>query len=207
MEDFGLLLGHLVGDYLFQDDWQAANKVNPWPGKEPHPGRVWVGTTIEPRDYPGPWSVNANPADRVGFASAMERRNQKISEWDAKEKLLVEEARARCSLDNAERAEQRAWCDARLNWWVGNAACLYHCLWYTFAVALFSWSWMPWWGLAFCFLTHFVIDRFKLARWWMMHISRQEKFATGPLAPWSIIIVDNTWHLLTLYLIACIHWG
>jgi hypothetical protein len=26
---FGLLIGHLVGDYIFQNDWMAANKVNP----------------------------------------------------------------------------------------------------------------------------------------------------------------------------------
>jgi hypothetical protein len=30
----------------------------------------------------------------------------------------------------------------------------------------------------------------------------QSDFAKPPLAPWSIIVVDNVWHLLTLYLLA-----
>lgn len=35
MEGFALLIGHLAGDYLFQDDWQAGNKTNPHPGPAP----------------------------------------------------------------------------------------------------------------------------------------------------------------------------
>ena len=31
MEGFGLLVGHLVGDYVAQNDWMAKNKVNPAP--------------------------------------------------------------------------------------------------------------------------------------------------------------------------------
>ena len=33
-----------------------------------------------------------------------------------------------------------------------------------------------------------------------MRWTRHEAFATGPLAPWSVIITDNTLHLLQLWL-------
>ena len=36
----------------------------------------------------------------------------------------------------------------------------------------------------------------------MVKLANQEAFATGPLAPWSVIVVDQCFHLLTLYLIA-----
>ena len=45
------------------------------------------------------------------------------------------------------------------------------------------------------------IDRFRLAKVWMMRVSGQTVFATGPLAPWSIIIVDNVFHIVTLAVI------
>lgn len=46
--------------------------------------------------------------------------------------------------------------------------------------------------------THFFIDRFGLARYWM-RMMEQEQFRTGPCAPWSTIVVDNTLHLLTIW--------
>ncbi len=114
MTGFGLLLGHLVGDYILQNDWQAANKT------------------------------------------------------------------------------QRHW------------PCLIHCLLYTVSVWAFSFLWLPWWGLAICFLSHYPIDRYRLAAWWMKNISGQTHFASKehPMFPWSVVMVDNIFHLLTLYLIA-----
>ena len=32
MDGFGLLVGHLIGDYIVQNDWMAANKTNCNPG-------------------------------------------------------------------------------------------------------------------------------------------------------------------------------
>ena|ERR1700687_3631720 len=118
MDGFALLLGHLVGDYILQNDWMAKNKTGPG-----------------------------------------------------------------C---------------------LGHTACTYHCLFYTVAVALLTTTWMPWWGLLACFAVHWPIDRFRLAGWWMRNVSGQRDFATGPLSPWSIIVVDNTFHLLTLWVIAVI---
>jgi hypothetical protein len=81
-------------------------------------------------------------------------------------------------------------------------ACLVHCTLYTLAVWLFAMAWMPLWGLAACWLAHFAIDRYGLAGWWMRNVSNQGGFATGMFAPWSVVVVDNIFHLLTLYLIA-----
>jgi hypothetical protein len=132
MEGFYLLVGHMLGDYIVQNDWQAKWKTNPPPDGE------------------------CGPRERA----------------------------------------------ARQN--TADLACTVHCLLYTLAVWLFSFSWMPWWGLAVCFVAHFVIDRFRLAGRWMRNVSGQAAFATGPLAPWSIIVVDNTFHLITLAVIAAL---
>lgn len=110
MEAFALIMGHLIGDYIYQSDYQAANKTT------------------------------------------------------------------------------------------NSVACLVHCLCYTLAVWSHSFWWMPWWGLVICFVSHFIMDRWRLARV-LMKYNYQEAFATGPLAPWSIILVDNIIHLETLLLI------
>lgn len=115
MDGIGLLIGHLAGDYLLQNDWQAQNKT-------------------------------------------------------------------RCSV-----------------------ACTVHCLLYTLAVWACSFWWMPAWGLLVCFAAHWPLDRWRLAGRWMRSVSGQSQFASGPLSPWSVIIVDNTFHLLTLFAIGVVH--
>lgn len=128
MIGFELLLAHLVGDYIVQNDWMAKNKVN----------QFWSG-----------WSAGLQ----------------------------------------------------------GDWACTVHCLLYTLSVWAFSWHWIPWWGLLLCFTVHWPIDRFRLARKWMENVSGQRDFANGVFSPWSIIVVDNIFHLLTLYAIYLIHRG
>ncbi len=150
MDGFGLLVGHLLGDYILQEDWQAKNKVNPCPGKRPR-ATTWL-------------------------------------EWRGEEGDLIE--------------RERTWLSACRAWRIGHLACTVHCLLYTLVVWACSFWWMPLWGLFVCFAVHWPIDRFRLARFWMEHISGQKAFATGPLSPWSIIVVDNTFHLLTLFGIA-----
>lgn len=140
MEGFWLLLGHLIGDYVVQNDWMAKNKVNPHPS-----------------------TLNVCDASKVEF-------------W--------------------EEAEQK--------WSLGHFACTVHCLFYTLAVWACTFWWMPWWGLLACFLVHWPVDRFRLARRWMCNVSGQKQFAEGPLSPWSVIIVDNIFHLLTLGVIASV---
>jgi len=144
MDGFGLLLGHLVGDYILQNDYLAKNKVNPYPvGPEPQLGQ-----------------------------------------------------------DDFARRAEKWWYDEALCE-LGHIACSIHCLLYTLAVWACSWTWMPWWGLLACFAIHWPVDRFRLARFWMENVSGQHEFANGVFSPWSIIVVDNIFHLLTLYFI----WG
>jgi hypothetical protein len=148
MIGFSLVLGHLVGDYLFQNDWQAKYKV----ARRPH--------------YPRP---GFGFEDMAGIEAAK-------AAWDA-----------------GDRAGR-----------IGPWACTVHCLLYTLAVFLCTWPvhLFPWWFYLGVGLVHWPVDRFRLARVWMTRVSGQEAFATGPLAPWSVIVVDNTFHLLTLYLLA-----
>ena len=154
MESFGLLCGHLLGDYILQNDWQAANKTNPHPGKSPD----WI-------------RLPNGEIDISTMKSTMEQAH--------------------------------VWAEARAAWGKGHFACTIHCLLYTVAVWACSFWWMPWWGLLACFLAHWPIDRFRLAAWWMKHVSGQSAFA-DKMGPWSIIVVDNTFHLLTLFTIGCI---
>lgn len=124
-----LLLAHLCGDYIVQNDWMAKWKVG---GPLNHPDSKW------------------------------KRNNTAV------------------------------------------LACTIHCFLYTLAVWAFTFSWMPLWGLAACFLIHWPIDRFRLAAIWMRCVSGQSYFASPshPMFPWSVVCVDNIFHLLTLYGIA-----
>lgn len=203
MNGLGLLIGHLVGDYCFQNDWMATNKVNAHPGKEPYPQMSWISTIKPLREWPGLYSVDADPSNREEYAKALEERNKKIDEWDCDEKKRVAVELAKIE-SSTKIKEQGTWLDARRAWWKGHLACTVHCLCYTLAVALCSFWWMPWWGYLVTFGLHWPIDRFRLARRWMIHVSGQKSFATGPLAPFSVIIVDNTFHLATLMVIGCI---
>lgn len=89
---------------------------------------------------------------------------------------------------------------------VGHLACTVHCIAYTLACWAFTFAWMPAWGLAVVFLAHWPIDRFRLAGWWMRNVSGQSFFASpdNRTFPWSIIVVDNIFHLLTLYAVAVV---
>lgn len=159
MVDFGLVLGHLVGDYIVQNDWMAQNK-----------------TVLFPTDEPP-------VADgEIGYIENGGRIYGKTS-------------------------DRLAWEERCFDGWRGMVSCVIHCLFYTLSVWLFSFWWMPWWGLLVCFTCHYPLDRYRLAGWWMKNISGQTQFATGILSPWSIIVVDNIFHLLTLYLISAIHFG
>jgi hypothetical protein len=73
----------------------------------------------------------------------------------------------------------------------GFVACLVHCLIYSLPFLLISTP-RQW---VIIFVSHFIIDRWGFVKWFMNAIG-QKKFAEPPMAPWSIIAVDNTFHLL-----------
>ena len=80
--------------------------------------------------------------------------------------------------------------------------CALHCALYTSMVALFSafstMGMLHWSLLIVCFVAHFVIDHFRLVSFYMT-FAGQKKFGDpkGICFPWSIFVVDNTFHLLT----------
>lgn len=89
--------------------------------------------------------------------------------------------------------------------WHGLLACAVHCTLWTAAVLMFSgWYALPRetlaWLIPSLWLTHFAQDRTKIINGWMWLIG-QSKFSGPPLGPWSIIVVDNVWHIVTLWAI------
>jgi hypothetical protein len=77
--------------------------------------------------------------------------------------------------------------------------CLVHAALWTASVLFFS-GWPPsvWLSLVL-FVPHFLQDHTQVVKWWMTRVSGQTQFATGPCAPWSMIVVDNVFHLVALW--------
>lgn len=78
--------------------------------------------------------------------------------------------------------------------------CVVHCVCYAIAIAMFSFWFLSAVDIAIVGVLHFPVDRWRLARKFMTW-NGQESFATGPLAPWSIIVVDNTIHIVVLAIV------
>ncbi|CAB4191786.1 Bacteriophage phiKZ, Orf197 [uncultured Caudovirales phage] len=83
--------------------------------------------------------------------------------------------------------------------WYGFGLCLTHCLCWSLSVCAFGGITSP---IAFLILlvTHFIQDRTNIVAWWM-DFRDQNGFRTGPLAPWSTIVVDNVLHIVTIFLV------
>lgn len=80
-----------------------------------------------------------------------------------------------------------------------DTACGVHCTIWTASVCLFA-GWDNYYAILFLMITHMIQDRTNIVRWWMSLVG-QDKFATGPCAPWSIIVVDNVWHILAIWFV------
>ena len=79
----------------------------------------------------------------------------------------------------------------------GRAACFVHCwLWAGMVCGFAGWWSYPIFSLLF--VLHYAQDRTSIIARWMSAIG-QEQFRTGPCAPWSIIVVDNVWHIVALW--------
>ncbi len=84
--------------------------------------------------------------------------------------------------------------------------CAIHCFIWTNCVLLFGGVWFGvggWPVMAvywILLLTHAVQDGTNIVRRWMSLIG-QEQFATGACSPWSIIVVDNVWHIVTIFVV------
>lgn len=74
-------------------------------------------------------------------------------------------------------------------------ACLIHVLLYCVSVFAFTgWGLLP---MASVAIPHFLIDRWGFVAWYMS--IGQRDFMQPPLSPWSRIVVDNTFHLVCLF--------
>lgn len=78
--------------------------------------------------------------------------------------------------------------------------CAVHCAVWTACVCLFA-GWTSPLIVLLLFASHFLQDRTPIIAWYMDAIG-QKSFRTGLCAPWSSIIVDNVWHIVTLWAIS-----
>lgn len=79
----------------------------------------------------------------------------------------------------------------------GDLACCTHCFIWAMSVVLFAgWSAGT---IIMLFIAHYAQDRTQIIKWWMTKVNRQQKFTEPPMAPWSLIVVDNVWHIVSLW--------
>lgn len=75
--------------------------------------------------------------------------------------------------------------------------CALHCAIWTYYVCTFAGlGWLP---ASLLFAEHFIQDRGRLIEWSMRQMG--QNYFLDHMGPWSVIVVDNTWHLVTIYLV------
>ncbi len=79
-----------------------------------------------------------------------------------------------------------------------SSACLVHSFLWSASVCLFA-GWGLW-AFAILSASHFLLDRTEIVKWWM-DFAGQQGFRTGPCSPWSSIVIDNVWHILTIWMV------
>jgi len=96
-----------------------------------------------------------------------------------------------------------------------STPCAIHCALWTLSVGFFS-GWFFYQNLhgaligLILFVTHFIQDRTTIVTWWMSKIGQYRFMQPDDfdltdmrvipgLGPWSIIVVDNVWHIVTLW--------
>ena len=92
--------------------------------------------------------------------------------------------------------------------------CMVHCLLWTAAVCCFA-GWRDPGNIAVLLCSHFIQDHTNIVAWWMRlrwkdqsqfmrcdeidHDIRNSAGIRAGLGPWSIIVVDNVWHIVTIW--------
>ena len=76
--------------------------------------------------------------------------------------------------------------------------CAVHCTLWTLSVCVFA-GWTLPAAIVVLWGTHFIQDRTNIIHFWMTKINRQAEFVKPPLAPWSLIVVDNIWHIVAVW--------
>jgi len=70
--------------------------------------------------------------------------------------------------------------------------CACHVLFYMLPFCLTN---LTWWQLFLVAAEHWIQDGTNVVTWWMKTVG-QKDFLKPPMAPWSVILVDNTFHLV-----------
>lgn len=84
----------------------------------------------------------------------------------------------------------------------GWLACFVHCFLYSVAVCLFT-GWCDW-RFILVLVTHGILDKTMLVVWYMNFIGSFRRIISdknNPSAIWAYAIVDNSFHMVTLFLI------
>jgi len=84
----------------------------------------------------------------------------------------------------------------------GWAACYVHCFIYSLSVCLFAGWWE--WKFIMVFLSHLALDKTMVVVYYMRWFGSFKRIIddkNNPCAIWAYAIVDNTIHLVTLYVI------
>jgi len=78
-------------------------------------------------------------------------------------------------------------------------ACTVHVFSYMLPFLLLG---LTWWQLSLIAVQHWAQDRSTFTVWYMTNISGQRNFAENTFfLPWSLVIIDNTWHLIWIYVV------
>lgn len=109
---------------------------------------------------------------------------------------------------------------------ISTPVCLLHSVIWTIAVCLLG-GITSMEAIAFLVVTHFLIDRWAFIPWWMHFIGQKNFFTCDKieisqeensrpewkgfnvmsiklipgLGPWSVIVVDNIWHMVTIWVV------
>lgn len=90
--------------------------------------------------------------------------------------------------------------------------CFVHAWIWTLSVCLFA-GWDTFSALLPLSIAHFIQDRTNLVSWWMRlkwknqsEFMRTDQITAGGLlrpglGPWSVIVVDNVWHIVSLWFV------
>lgn len=79
--------------------------------------------------------------------------------------------------------------------------CTVHVLMYSLMFVLLALlGRLEWWQVALIAAQHWIQDRTGFIPWYMAKIG-QTNFAKEPCAPWSIFVVDNSVHILWMWLV------
>lgn len=88
----------------------------------------------------------------------------------------------------------------------GFVACVLHCAIYTATLLVLTQGVYHYGVYLMVFGAHCLVDHLSLARKWMLNVSGQRDFVHN-MSPWSVIVVDNTIHLLTSWFAIMWHHG